>query len=314
MMSQLQVNLDQLVTFYFVAKEKSLSEASRKLFVTAPAVCMKLRALEKRFGVKLIEVKKKKVHLTSTGTMLLPIAAELYRSALRADSLLLNCRNSLRLGVSTALTPLFTPIVTRFKELHPSVSVTFTEGRSLLLIQGLLEFQHDVAIVATPYDISDELACFRIPRPEKLVFVVSATSPLAKKRQISWQELERVPVVLYGEGSLSRTLILKEFEKRTVTPLVAATVESVESMKQFVEQGVGASFMNARNVEEEVTAGKLAIIPVKEGSIELWITIVHHRGVGLPPASRDLLGLIEDHFGCIGMITEKRNILIPDWL
>jgi len=290
------INLDQLVTFYFVAKERSLSAASEKLFVTAPAVTMQVKALENRFGVKLISVRKKRIYLTKAGSALLPCAEDVYRSAIKAETLLLNYRNNLRLGVSTALTRLFTPIISRFKELHPSVSVTLTEGRSLLLIQGLLEFQHDVCIVGYAPEISRQLSSLRIPVPEKLVLVVSTATPLAEKSEVSWQELNNYPVVLHGEGSLSRRLILQEFENRKVKPLVAASAESEEGMKQLVQQGVGASFIVACNVEQEINLGKLKIIPMKEGDIALPINIIHHKGQHLLPTSKAFLSLLANHF------------------
>jgi DNA-binding transcriptional LysR family regulator len=292
------INLDQLVTFYFVAKERSLSGASEKLFVTAPAVTMQIKALESHFRVKLISVRKKRIYLTKAGIALLPYAETVYRSAIKAETLLLNYRNNLRLGVSTALTRLFMPVISRFKELHSSVSVTLTEGRSLLLIEGLLEFQHEMCIVASPPEIDDQLVSFRIPPPEKLALIVSAATPLGDRGEVSWGDLNDYPIVLHGEGSLSRRLVLQEFERRNVRPLIAASVESEEGMKQLVQQGVGASFIVACNVEQDVAFGKLKIIRIRGGDIELPIDIVHRKGEELPPASKAFLLLARQHFNC----------------
>ena len=44
-----RINLDQLVTFYFVATEKSFTAAAERLCVSQPAVTMQVRALEE-FG------------------------------------------------------------------------------------------------------------------------------------------------------------------------------------------------------------------------------------------------------------------------
>ncbi|OPY75647.1 MAG: HTH-type transcriptional regulator GltC [Syntrophorhabdus sp. PtaU1.Bin153] len=295
---RLQINLDQLVTFCFVAKERSLSGAAEKLCVTAPAVTMQVKALESHYGVKLVSVRRKRVYLTKAGNALLPYAEDIYRSGIKAEILLLNYRNNLRLGVSTALTRLFTPTISTFKELHSSVGVTLTEGRSVLLMEGLLEFQYDLCIVGYAPSISDQLTAFRIPTPEKLSLVVSTAMPLARKSQVSWGELHDYPIILHGEGSLSSQLVLREFEKRNVMPLIAASVETMEGMKQLVQQGMGASFMVAGNVEQEVALGKLKIIPIREGGIGLWINILRRKRENLPWACKAFLSLVEKDFKC----------------
>ena len=53
------INLDQLITFYFVAKEGSLSTASKLLCISQPAVTMQIKSLESTFGVKLLNVKSR---------------------------------------------------------------------------------------------------------------------------------------------------------------------------------------------------------------------------------------------------------------
>jgi DNA-binding transcriptional LysR family regulator len=66
-MSPVTINIHHLITFYFVAKEKSFSEAARKLFLSQPAVTQQIRALERLSGVKLFNVRRKKVSLTEGG-------------------------------------------------------------------------------------------------------------------------------------------------------------------------------------------------------------------------------------------------------
>jgi DNA-binding transcriptional LysR family regulator len=46
--------LKQLQTFVEVAREKSVSRAAERLFVTQPAVSMQIRQLEEAFGLSLI--------------------------------------------------------------------------------------------------------------------------------------------------------------------------------------------------------------------------------------------------------------------
>jgi hypothetical protein len=65
---------------------------------------MQISALQRYFGVKLINVKKRKVYLTKAGERLFLYSEEIYRSAMEAESFFESYRNdSLRIGISGAL-------------------------------------------------------------------------------------------------------------------------------------------------------------------------------------------------------------------
>jgi DNA-binding transcriptional LysR family regulator len=115
------INPYRLITFYFVAREKSFTAAASNLCITQPAVSMQIKALEQQFGVKLIHVKKKRVHLTEEGELLLEQAAGVYHSSIAAERLLLHHGESggLRIGVATALTLHLFPLVERVIDPHP---------------------------------------------------------------------------------------------------------------------------------------------------------------------------------------------------
>ena len=59
--------LKQLQTFIEVARERSVSKAAQRLFVTQPAVSMQLRQLEDAFGLALVEPFGRNIQLTPAG-------------------------------------------------------------------------------------------------------------------------------------------------------------------------------------------------------------------------------------------------------
>ena len=48
-------SLKQILTFIEVARERSVSKAAERLFVTQPAVSMQIKQLEETFGLALLE-------------------------------------------------------------------------------------------------------------------------------------------------------------------------------------------------------------------------------------------------------------------
>src|SRR5215210_2903064 len=60
---------DDLAFFSVLAGAKSLAEAARTLNVTPPAVTQRLRALEERAGVRLIDRSGRRLSLTEEGSL-----------------------------------------------------------------------------------------------------------------------------------------------------------------------------------------------------------------------------------------------------
>ena len=59
--------LKQIQTFMEVARQRSVSKAAERLFVTQPAVSMQVRQLEDAFGLALIEPQGRNIQLTHAG-------------------------------------------------------------------------------------------------------------------------------------------------------------------------------------------------------------------------------------------------------
>ncbi len=293
-----QINVQQLISFYHVAKAESFSIASERLFVTQPAVTQQIKALETQFGVKLINVKRKRVYLTRAGLRFLTYAEEVVNHVVAAEAFLNAYRlNNLHLGVATTLTRFLTPIIDKFKELHPSVRVSVCEGTSLTLIEGLLDFKADVCLVGTLQAINKKLRVTRFPEVEKMVLVASPDYLAGKKAYVSWEELAAYPLILQSEGSTARAIMLKHFEDRNLVPVIGAEVDNIECAKELARQKKGLALMFLPNVREEVAQKALAIIPITDGDITLGIDIAQYEEMATSPVVEAFLGVIQEHFG-----------------
>ena len=292
-----QINVQQLISFYFVAKEKSFSAASEKLFITQPAVTQQIKALETQFGVKLINVKRKRAHLTRAGERLFDYAEEVINHVTLAENFLKSYRlNTLQIGVASTLVLYFTPVIDKFKELYPSVKVAVREGPSLKLIEDLLDFKLDICIVGTLREINKRLQVLRIPQVEQMVFVANPDYPLVKKSEVKWEDLVDYPLILQSEGSIARERILEHFRSRNLNPLIGAEVDNVECAKELARQKKGVALMFLPNIKEELALRKLKIIHVTDGEIRIGIDIARNQEMALSPLANAFLSVIKKHF------------------
>jgi LysR family transcriptional regulator, transcriptional activator of nhaA len=74
-----QINFNHLYYFVMIAREKSVSAACKKLFVTQPTLSGQLHQLEESLGKKLFDRKKKRLFLNRYGELTLQYASQIFR-------------------------------------------------------------------------------------------------------------------------------------------------------------------------------------------------------------------------------------------
>jgi len=123
------ISTDDLSFFYVVAGSSSLAVAARKLNVTPPAVTQRLRALEARLGVKLLDRTSRGLSLTDEGELVASEGAAIIDAiddlSERLASRTKQVRGHLRISAPNGFGRQFVAsVVSRFAQAHPAVTVT----------------------------------------------------------------------------------------------------------------------------------------------------------------------------------------------
>jgi len=130
--------LKQLQTFVEVAREKSVSRAAERLFVTQPAVSMQIRQLEEAFGLSLIEPSGRNIQLTHAGQEFLTLAiAALGKlkdlEACMAEHVGMK-KGRIELGIVSTAKYFVPMLLVRFAKLMPGIDVVLhIENREKIL-------------------------------------------------------------------------------------------------------------------------------------------------------------------------------------
>ncbi len=114
--------------FYVVATSKSLSDAAKKLNVTAPTVTQRLQNLESRLALKLVERSSRNFKLTASGHKLVSRCQAILDDIDSLTSELKGEQETLA-GTLTVLAPIgfgekhVAPLIGRFSTLHPDLNI-----------------------------------------------------------------------------------------------------------------------------------------------------------------------------------------------
>lgn len=291
-----RVNPEHLITFYFVAERKSLSQASDLLFLSQPTVCLHIKALERGFGVKLVHVKKKRVIVTEAGEALLPYAKELYQQAKSAEMCLQTFREEvLRIGVALTLSSTIITVAGKFRELFPNTKVKIKEGPSYKIVEETSDLQHDLAVVARLNYGNPKLEAIGVSEGEKMIFIASTSDPLSREDELEFTDLNGCPLILPAEKSATREVLLQKLEEQQVKPVVIAEVDNPECVKSLVRMGKGVALVLETSVEDELPRGKLKVLPFKE-DIRIGVDILVHRDNPLRSMGNRFVSLVRETY------------------
>ncbi|MBP3982890.1 LysR family transcriptional regulator [Pseudoxanthomonas helianthi] len=122
------ITSDDLVFFNVVAGSVSLAESARKLNVTAPAVTQRLRALEQRVGMRLVERSGRRLSLTDEGALVASHGMAVVDALEALSDMLAGRRNAVSGHLHVVAPHGFgrlhvAPVVDAFARAHPGVTV-----------------------------------------------------------------------------------------------------------------------------------------------------------------------------------------------
>lgn len=297
-MGRFQLNLHHVISFYCLAKEQSFSRAAERLAISQPAVSQHVRGLEIQFGVKLINLKKQRIHLTKAGEKLIEYAEALFNQAVITENFLKNYHiDNLSIGIAGGLTYFLTNLIDHFKEMYPSIKVNIREGSSKSVVEELLNYQHDICFTGIIEPYGNKLRSFRIDSDEQMVFVASPKNALYGDAPAKWEQLATYPLIIQSEGSAGREIVRYEFIKRGLKPTIGTEVSNIELAKELAKQDKGVALLFQPNVRREVNRGELKIIQVEDGEIRMGgFYVAINRKVQVFHALQSCLTAIKDYF------------------
>ncbi|CAM3449143.1 LysR family transcriptional regulator [Paracoccus nototheniae] len=245
--------------FCAVASSRSLADAARQLNVTAPAVTQRLKALEDRTGVQLVERSTTGIRLTHEGELMLHEGRAIVASVDRVADLLSARSHEVRGHLRIAAPHGFgrghvAPVVQEFARLHGAATVTLhLSDRPARLMDDSWDIVIHIGDLAAPGRLASVLAPNRrllCAAPGYLKNHPAPASPgdLAAHRGLALRENdEDVTLWRFTRGTQVQTL--------RIDP--AMTTNDGEVMRDWILSGAGIGIRSEWDVAEALAQGRL---------------------------------------------------------
>jgi DNA-binding transcriptional LysR family regulator len=281
-----------------VARLGSLGRAAAEHGMSQPAVSARMRQLEGRLGLALIERSPRGSRLTPAGSLVAgwSQAAVNAAAALDAGVTALRREQESRLRVAASLTVaeyLLPGWLTALRSAGPgAAAVALTAVNSAEAAQAILAGTADIGFIEGP-DLADGLRAVRVARDE-LTTVVAPGHPWARRRSgITAAELAAAPLVAREAGSGTRRYLEQAMRDqaglRLAPPL--AELSSTTAIKSSAAAGAGPAVLSSLAVAAELAAGTLRAVPVRGLDLSRDLRAVWLAGRRLSGPARDLYAI-----------------------
>ncbi|WP_142921113.1 LysR family transcriptional regulator, partial [Staphylococcus xylosus] len=219
-------------------KCKNITQTSKTLRTSQPAVSYRINKIEQEFNVKIIHRNKKGVVFTSQGEMIVNYAISMLKDNQKLKEDLISQENTvqgiLRLSASSIFSRYQLPkILSEFSQKYPAVEFDVNTGWSEEVFKSVHNDYSQVGILRGDYSFSSE----KIRLMKEKIYVVS-------KHPIDITDLPHLPRIYYNtDTSLNKLIDDWWIGKFIEPPSITINVDNMETSKEFVQNGLGFSIL-----------------------------------------------------------------------
>ncbi len=239
------MELHQLRYLVAVAETGNFTRAAERSNVTQPSLSQQILNLEQEVGHKLFHRLGRKAVLTEAGATFLERARRILFEVENAAKELSDhpsLERRIAVGaVQTVMPYLMLPVLARCRVELPNLSVDAREDFRADLVRAVLEGELDLAVVPLP--VEDHRLSIETILTEPLLLVVGKDHPIARRSEISINEIAEENFISMGTSSTLAEHIRVFFGGHNFSPRIGYRCAQVRTVKKLVSMGLGISIL-----------------------------------------------------------------------
>jgi LysR family transcriptional regulator, hydrogen peroxide-inducible genes activator len=254
------MTLTELRYIVAVARERHFGRAAEACFVSQPTLSVAIKKLEDELDLKIFERGSNEVSVTPLGEEIVRQAQAVIEQAQAIKEIAKRGKDPLagplKLGIIYTIGPYLLPeLVKHAIEMFPQMPLMLQENFTIKLLEMLRTGELDAAIMAEPFP--DTGLAIAPLYDEPFIIAVPAQHPLARRPQVSSEELKQETMLLLGTGHCFRDHVLEvcpeyaRFSSSAEGIRKSFEGSSLETIKHMVASGMGITVVPALSVPRE---------------------------------------------------------------
>ncbi|MBC3919101.1 LysR family transcriptional regulator [Undibacterium sp. CY18W] len=305
----MKIDILGVQAFVAIADHGSFNKAADVLHVTQTAVTQRLRNLEIFLGVTLLERTTRSIALTRTGQDFLPQARRLLQELSAALTEIHETGKAQRGDVSIACIPTagvrYLPQVIRdYSALFPDNRIKILDHASVGVAEAVLRREAEFGInLAGPNH--PELTATPLLQ-DQFVLVCRDDHALARRKSVTWAQLQSHPLIFAGQASGNRALLDGYLGSESLhggqgdqggqaglSLQIHYEVQRNSTALGLVEAGIAAAIVPNLAMQKG-TYPRLRVIKLQGPVISRTLVLVARKAARLSPAAQILYDMIKN--------------------
>jgi|SRR5690554_503212 len=254
------MNINDLKLFEAVASHGNFTKAAEAMFTVQSNVTARIKSLEEEFGTTLFLRTSRKVELTSAGKTLLNYSKQINNlieeaklSVGKSDII----KGQIKIGFLETTMALKGPdIVNEMANKFPLVDIDLTSAMRDALINDVTNYKLDAAFIPAPV-YNEELEQIYI-MDERIV----AVTPIGIKSLDNLIEQHQIKAIVFDQGCFFRARLEAWLISNNILNYHKTVINSIEGVVNFIESGIGFSFLPEEIVSSFYSGKKIKTFPL----------------------------------------------------
>jgi DNA-binding transcriptional LysR family regulator len=295
----MRVGIRQLQIFRAVAEAGSFSEAATRLHLSQPATSGAIRKLEETLEVRLFDRSTRRIFLTPEGQELLRLSGRLLEEfeAITGDlrDYLARRRGRIVVAALPSLAAItLPPALAVLKASYPGVDVSLRDILHDEIQELVGSGEADFGLTVTPRP--GRGLAFRPLIVDRFVLLCRPDHDLAGRRQVSWAQVVRYPIVGMARTSSVRQHIDAACAQAGIALRNEYDPEHLATVGALVREGLGVAALPSLTTPL-LRFAELVEVPIVRPRVERTMGIVTRSGRSLSVAAAALVDLLVERAG-----------------
>lgn len=258
----MQISFDSYKVFYITAKNKSITQAAKELYVTQPTVTHCIQKLEEELGFTLFIRGKKGVKLTPEGKVLykrISVACEeIWKAESDMKALKEFEKGEILLGASeTTLHYFLLPHLKKYKKRYPSIRLKIKNSNTRSMLAQIRNDELDCGILVFPDEYEEEgIEIITLTTFQDIAIVGNEYKELSKSK-VSLKSLTSYPIISLENATLTNLTFRELFKQHNLNLNPDIEIATTDLIVPTVSNDLGIGFVPEYFASEALRKGDI---------------------------------------------------------